>query len=120
MEIGISEVFVVVSIILIAYNLNRHYFRKGNRDYSGRRDEQENRNGRKNQPTVEAEQDPYTILRIDRNATREELGLAYRKLAKMYHPDKVAGLAPEYREIAEKKMKMINAAYRRLMDTVKS
>jgi preprotein translocase subunit Sec63 len=38
----------------------------------------------------------------------------------MYHPDKVAGLAPEYREIAEKKMKMINAAYRRLKDTVKS
>ena len=29
----------------------------------------------------------------------------------MYHPDKVAGLAPEYYEIAETKMKDINAAY---------
>ena len=29
----------------------------------------------------------------------------------MYHPDKVAGLAPEYYAIAEQKMKDINAAY---------
>ena len=36
---------------------------------------------------------------------------SYKKLAQMYHPDKVAGLAPEYYEIAETKMKDINAAY---------
>jgi preprotein translocase subunit Sec63 len=32
-------------------------------------------------------------------------------MAQMYHPDKVASLAPEYREIAERRMKEINAAY---------
>ncbi len=32
-------------------------------------------------------------------------------MAQMYHPDKVAGLAPEYQDIAEKRMKIINAAY---------
>jgi curved DNA-binding protein CbpA len=32
----------------------------------------------------------------------------------MYHPDKVEGLAPEYRQIADQKMKVINAAYEQL------
>jgi preprotein translocase subunit Sec63 len=32
----------------------------------------------------------------------------------MYHPDKVASLAPEYREIAERRMKEINAAFQEL------
>jgi DnaJ-class molecular chaperone len=36
---------------------------------------------------------------------------AYRSLAQMYHPDKVAGLAPEFHEVAERRMKEINAAY---------
>ena len=42
---------------------------------------------------------------------RMRSALSYKKLAQMYHPDKVAGLAPEYYEIAETKMKDINAAY---------
>jgi DnaJ-domain-containing protein 1 len=39
---------------------------------------------------------------------------AYRRMVQMYHPDKVSGLAPEYAEIAERKMKEINAAYAQL------
>ena len=39
---------------------------------------------------------------------------AYRKLVQQYHPDKVANLAPEFRELAERRMKEINAAYQRL------
>jgi DnaJ-class molecular chaperone len=41
----------------------------------------------------------------------EELSAAYRNLAQMYHPDKVAGLAPEFQELADRRMKEINAAY---------
>ena len=58
--------------------------------------------------------DPYVVLNIPRNATGDEINAAYRKLAQMYHPDKVAGLAPEYYEIAETKMKDINAAYEQI------
>jgi curved DNA-binding protein CbpA len=34
----------------------------------------------------------------------------------MYHPDKVAGLAPEFQVLAEKRMKEINAAYELLKE----
>jgi preprotein translocase subunit Sec63 len=33
----------------------------------------------------------------------------------MYHPDKVASLAAEFRELAEQRMKEINAAYAELL-----
>jgi DnaJ-domain-containing protein 1 len=32
-------------------------------------------------------------------------------MAQMYHPDKVASLAPEFQALAEQRMKEINAAY---------
>ena len=60
------------------------------------------------------EENAYTILNIPNNASWEEISSAYKKMAQMYHPDKVAGLAPEYQEIAEKRMKSINAAYEEL------
>jgi preprotein translocase subunit Sec63 len=56
-------------------------------------------------------QTPYEILDIEPTASREEIAKAYRKMAKKYHPDTVADLAPEFRELAEKRMKAINAAY---------
>lgn len=54
---------------------------------------------------------PFQILGVATDASEEEITLAFRKLAQMYHPDKVAGLAPEYRQIAEQKMTEINSAY---------
>ncbi len=53
----------------------------------------------------------YEILGISIEATSDEINAAYRHMAQMYHPDKVAHLAPEFREIAEDRMKEINAAY---------
>ena len=32
--------------------------------------------------------DYYNILEIDRNATQEDIKKAYKKLAKIHHPDK--------------------------------
>jgi len=65
-------------------------------------------------------ENPYTVLNVSLNASWDEICAAYRKMAQMYHPDKVAGLAPEYREIAEKRMKAINAAYEQLKRDFKS
>ena len=44
-------------------------------------------------------------------AGAQEISAAYRKLAQIHHPDKVAKLKPEVREYSEQKMKEINAAY---------
>ncbi len=59
-------------------------------------------------------QSPYQVLDIKPTASKEEVAKAYRKMAKKYHPDIVADLAPEFRELAEKRMKAINAAYEQL------
>lgn len=50
----------------------------------------------------------YEILGVDVNATKEEIKKAYRRLAKIYHPD----LALTNKEEAEKIFKKINWAYR--------
>ena len=57
---------------------------------------------------------PYDVLGIRSRASEEEITSAYRQLVQQYHPDKVAGMAPEFREVAERRMKEINAAYEEL------
>jgi hypothetical protein len=51
------------------------------------------------------------VLQVPSSASIDEITAAYKRMAQMYHPDKVASLAPEFREIAERRMKEINAAY---------
>jgi len=53
-------------------------------------------------------------LGVAKGARAEEIITAYRKLARSYHPDKVANLEPEVREYSERRMKEINAAYSEL------
>jgi Protein of unknown function (DUF4236)/DnaJ domain len=50
-------------------------------------------------------------LGLSPSASSEEIVSAYRSMAKMYHPDRLANLAPEFIELAETRMKEINAAY---------
>ena len=51
------------------------------------------------------------VLGVEPGASRAEISSAYKKKARMYHPDRVASLPPEVREQAELRMKEINAAY---------
>ena len=50
--------------------------------------------------------DPYAVLGVARGATEDEIKKAYRKVAKMYHPDLHPGDAE-----AEEKFKEANEAY---------
>jgi hypothetical protein len=50
-------------------------------------------------------------LGVSINATQEQIVVAYRQMAKMYHPDRLSHLAPEFVEVAEERMKEINIAY---------
>jgi hypothetical protein len=56
----------------------------------------------------------YEMLGVPVTASAEQIVSAYRNMAKMYHPDRLANLAPEFIELAEERMKEINVAYERL------
>jgi len=51
------------------------------------------------------------ILGVSREASYEDVKIAYRRLIRRYHPDRVVGLGPEFQHIAEQRTKEINAAY---------
>jgi DnaJ-domain-containing protein 1 len=52
----------------------------------------------------------YEILGVPPSASPREINVAYREHVKTCHPDLVAGLDPEFRELAEAKAKALNAA----------
>ena len=55
--------------------------------------------------------DYYQILHLESTATHAEIKAAYRRLAKLFHPDKNPGAEEEFKKIKE--------AYETLIDTVK-
>ena len=57
----------------------------------------------------------YTILDINKNATKDEIKNAYKKLAMKYHPDKNIDNKKE----AEEKFKQVSEAYEVLSDDKK-
>jgi preprotein translocase subunit Sec63 len=58
--------------------------------------------------------DPYEVLGVTRDATLDEIRAAYQTKVQQYHPDKVASMGPELRDVAERRTKEINAAYEQL------
>ena len=53
--------------------------------------------------------DPYLVLGVSSTASDDEIKQAYRTLARKYHPDKYANT--DLAEMANEKMKEVNAAY---------
>ena len=53
----------------------------------------------------------YAVLGLEPGADMEAIKKSYRQLSMKYHPDKVSHLGEEFQEVAEEKMKEINAAY---------
>ena len=51
------------------------------------------------------------VLGVEPGAPAAEIKAAYQALVRQYHPDRVADLGAELRDLAERKTKQINAAY---------
>lgn len=60
----------------------------------------------------------FRILDIQPGATISEVKAAYRRQMQQYHPDKVASLGKELRDLAEMKSKEIDEAYRAILDAL--
>ena len=56
----------------------------------------------------------YKILGLDSSATDNEVKKTYRKMAAKYHPDKVAHLGEDLKNLAEEKFKSLNDAYQNI------
>ena len=59
--------------------------------------------------------DPYKVLGVRPDASDEEIKQAYRRLAKLYHPDRNPGDAE-----AARKMQQVNAAYEQIKNPEKA
>ncbi len=68
------------------------------------------------------EYDALEILGLKAKTTKEEISAAYRKLVKLYHPDRLRGLgvSPKKIEFAADRLAEINDAYRRLSSSAKA
>lgn len=126
-NIGLPELFICILIFFVLYGATQNGGRKRSvgssnnssrnweNDQSANNQKSNNRSGDGSSGRIASVDpkisDPYEVLQVRHTASDNEITGAYRKLVQMYHPDKVEGLAPEYREIADKRMKAINAAY---------
>ncbi len=61
----------------------------------------------------------FSLLGLKTGAPLEDASAAYKSLAAQSHPDKVAHMAPEFRELAERKMRELNAAYEQIRESYK-
>jgi len=53
----------------------------------------------------------FEVLDIPESSLREDIIAAYRRRIRQYHPDLVANMGHELRELAERRSRQINAAY---------
>jgi preprotein translocase subunit Sec63 len=60
--------------------------------------------------------DPYQVLGISPNSNKKEIKSAYLNRLSEYHPDKVAHLGKDLRDLADQRTRAILEAYNKLKD----
>ena len=85
--------------------------------YAGGRSEQQT-HGRRPTTAVNSLSQAYTVLGLKREASPEDIKLAYRRLLKQHHPDKLASKGVSAAELARatEKTREITAAYERIRE----
>ncbi|MFT4178678.1 MAG: J domain-containing protein [Thermomonas sp.] len=66
-------------------------------------------------PGFDASAPWYEVLGVSEWASEEEVTAAWQAKQAQYHPDKVAAMGPEFRELAERKLAAIEQAYQDAM-----
>ncbi len=56
----------------------------------------------------------YAVLCVNPSASDLEIKKAYRKMANKYHPDKIAHLGDDFKEMAQEKFKAVSEAYAKI------
>ena len=56
----------------------------------------------------------YNVLGISSNSSNQDIKRAYRKMANKYHPDKIAHLGDDFKDIAQEKFKSVTEAYHKI------
>lgn len=65
-------------------------------------------------PYEEREDTTHQVLGVRSDASQAEITAAYRQMARTYHSDRTANFLPEFRELAEQRIREINTAYAKL------
>ena len=55
--------------------------------------------------------DPYEVLGVSRDASEEDIRMAYRAASQLNHPDRLQDYPEAVRRLGEEKLKQVNAAY---------
>jgi len=63
---------------------------------------------------VNKEPNPYTVLELEKGASKEQIVSQYKKLMAQYHPDKVSHLGKELQQVAHEKTLQIQTAFKAL------
>lgn len=114
---SLTEILVIVGGAAIGYwvvtlmmEKQRPESASGSSSESGSRSQD-----RSEPPPASGTQSWHDVLGVPPEASSVEIRAAYRSLMSQYHPDKVASLGPELRELAERKSRAITQAYREVM-----
>jgi len=70
--------------------------------------------------TADANLTGLAILGLPATATMEQIKAAYKTLIKQNHPDRVHGMSPAFRRLAEAETKRLNAAYQQALISLSS
>ena len=81
------------------------------REQNFRQKSQQQSGQRKSRPSATALRKAYELIGVAESASMDEIKKAYRKLAKIHHPDKVSHLGEEHQTIAKEKFQTIVDAY---------
>jgi DnaJ-domain-containing protein 1 len=95
--------FLLVSFIIEVLGSKRKPTDRSENDFTGK-------SSRTNEEPIR-DSTWFEVLGVSPTASINEIKTAYRERVRQYHPDRVEGLGHELREVAEQKMKQLNAAY---------
>jgi len=124
-QIGILKIIVILCSLLLGYWVFARWFKKKlvSDSTGANSDNHSGDTARQNKPHHEEQRNKnsgeedninanwFNILDVPEDASQEQIIEAYKRKIRQYHPDKVAQMGMEIRELAERKSKQINAAY---------